>query len=146
MTDERWSTLPVMPEVITPAQFADLSRRQDRQPELRMRVELLQGAIADYGNGQLLQTTRAQNLAREAWLWIFTGRPAPLSFIDVCESLGINADQLRKALLTWKPTAKVKPERHEVARGVQLKSNFLAYKPGLDANRVRIKPGPKVAA
>ena len=83
---------------LLPAQYAELSRcSEPHQPERRLMLAVLSDAI-------VLFQTRAPGAQRhdfeEAKRWILSDdRCWPYSFVNVCESLGIAFEPLRRALV-----------------------------------------------
>src|SRR5258705_10035753 len=92
------------PDVILPQQFFDGPRRDsDFSPEKALMLAVLEDAIRCFQ--EYFRTTRARPrmLSRQAERWIRTRDwNWPFSFNNVCESLGIDSDCMRDALLRMK--------------------------------------------
>ena len=83
----------------TPEQWADMRTSTERSPERRLLLAVLDDAIRcyiEYQDGG--KVCRKRTLFDEAEAWIFSQRPAILSFDYVCGELGINPEWLRQGL------------------------------------------------
>lgn len=84
------------PDVILRSQFFELVGTRSLSSEQRLMLAVLADAInvvQEYGESASL---RKRNSFNEAWSWIFTKSVAcPLSFDNVCDALGMDADGLR---------------------------------------------------
>jgi hypothetical protein len=93
-------------EVVLPCQYYDVSRGDRESGEQRLLFALLVDAINVYQRGALSVVPEARRLFVEAEQWV-TARSepgGPLSFVTVCEALGIEPVLLRQRLLEWKHT------------------------------------------
>jgi hypothetical protein len=101
--DERVSFL-FQPDTLLSVQYFDNFRRQaPLEPEKQLLLAVLEDGINTFRDNVLAQGEKNKRLFREAeeWIteidgdWIF-------SFETVCETLGINAEYVRRGLLRWK--------------------------------------------
>jgi hypothetical protein len=84
------------PDVILRSQFFEMIGTRSLSSEQRLMLAVLADAInvvQEFGGSTGL---RKRNLFNEAWNWVFTkGVTSPLSFDNVCDALGIDAQGLR---------------------------------------------------
>jgi len=84
------------PDVILRSQFFELVGTRSLSSEQRLMLAVLADAInvvQEYGGAESL---RKRNSFNEAWNWFFTkGITCPLSFGNVCDALGMDAQALR---------------------------------------------------
>jgi hypothetical protein len=114
-TSERLTSL-FQPDTLIPDQFLQTFRRLTHlQPEKRLMLAVLEDGVACFQKYLHARDGRGKRIFRETEEWV-TAEPsdAPFSFINVCETLGFNADYLRRGLMNWKaaqlanrPTARV---------------------------------------
>jgi hypothetical protein len=85
--------------VILRSQFFELVGTRSLSSEQRLMLAVLADAInvvQEYGGSESL---RKRNSFNEAWSWFFTkGITCPLSFGNVCDALGMDAQALRGRL------------------------------------------------
>jgi hypothetical protein len=93
-------------DAILPSQFYDRGLSLTRDDGIRnLHGAILEDAVRTFQS--LLPnkplTTRRRAAVTEAEAWIFdTSDQSPLSYNNVCESLGINPDAFRQGLLEWR--------------------------------------------
>ncbi len=101
--DERVSFL-FQPDTLLSVQYFDNFRRKaPLEPEKQLLLAVLEDGINTFRDNVMAQGEKNKRLFREAeeWIteidgdWIF-------SFETVCETLGINAEYVRRGLLRWK--------------------------------------------
>ena len=84
------------PDVILRSQFFEMVGTRSLSSEQRLMLAVLADAInvvQEFGDTTSL---RKRNSFKEAWNWFFTkGGVCPLSFDNVCDALGIDAQGLR---------------------------------------------------
>jgi hypothetical protein len=84
------------PDVILRSQFFEMVGTRSLSSEQRLMLAVLADAInlvQDFGSAPSL---RKRNSYNEAWNWFFSkGVACPLSFENVCDALGIDAQGLR---------------------------------------------------
>jgi hypothetical protein len=84
------------PDVILRSQFFEMVGTRSLSSEQRLMLAVLADAInivQEFGSSTSL---RKRNSFNEAWNWFFTqGVSCPLSFDNVCDALGIDAQGLR---------------------------------------------------
>ncbi|MBI3769474.1 MAG: hypothetical protein HY271_13425 [Deltaproteobacteria bacterium] len=101
---------------LLPVQHADLCRRSEPvQPERRLMLAVLSDAIV------LFQTRGPQLTQRrdleDAKRWILSDdRTWPFSFVNVCDTLGIAFEPLRRALLKGRRELPLPPHRAAARR------------------------------
>jgi hypothetical protein len=106
------ATVPSEPttgaDVILPCQYYDISGGYRLSGEQRLMLALLTDAINVYQKGALSRVARARRLYVDAEQWIMADRAVndALSYVMVCEALGINALLLRRRIINWKHTVR----------------------------------------
>ena len=104
----------------TPEQWADEHRAKELPPDKRLLWAILDDAIrcyVEYGGGTKF---RRKALFREAAYWLFTIRPAYVTFKYICQELDINPDYLRKRLIAVRRSGMRKlPVASNVNRGTK---------------------------
>ncbi|HKN13042.1 MAG TPA: hypothetical protein VJX68_07575 [Candidatus Binatus sp.] len=84
------------PDVILRSQFFEMVGTRALSSEQRLMLAVLADAInvvQEFGGSSSL---RKRNSFNEAWNWFFSNRvSSPLSFVSVCDALGIDTDGLR---------------------------------------------------
>jgi hypothetical protein len=97
------------PDVILRSQFFEMAGTRSLSSEQRLMLAVLADAINIVQDFHNAQTTSKRNVFAEAWNWIFTkGVSCPLSFENVADALGIDAEALRwrlQALVNADPSA-----------------------------------------
>jgi hypothetical protein len=84
------------PDVILRSQFFEMVGKRSLSSEQRLMLAVLADAINVVQECRGSVSLRKRSSFREAWNWIFTtGVRCPLSFDNVCDALGMNADGLR---------------------------------------------------
>ena len=103
--DERINAL-FQPDTLLPAQYLDTMQRTTfLEPEKRLMLAVLDDAINCYRENLFSQRGKDRRLFDEAEEWILTpGGDRAFSFDNVCESLGLNPEYLRRGLQRWKET------------------------------------------
>jgi len=101
--DEKITSL-FQPDTLLSAQYFDtLRRKTPLEPEKRLMLAVLEDAINCYRDNLFSQRWKNKRLFAEAEEWIATrGGDWIFSFDNVCESLGVNPEYLRRGLLRWK--------------------------------------------
>ena len=90
------------PDRLAEAQYLAAHRRSSRmQPELRLMEAILEDAVATLMTDLRRCTGRQRRDFAEALNWIHgrTDQRSVFSFINICETLAIDADYLRQGLL-----------------------------------------------
>ncbi len=101
VTAADWERLP--PDTILPVQFFGAFSPSELAPENRMKLDILESGLRDYQKGLLGDTEASAKLFSEARGWIASdNRTYPLSFLNVCEALGIVPEYARSKLRTWR--------------------------------------------
>jgi hypothetical protein len=104
------------PDVILRSQFFEMVGTRSLSSEQRLMLAVLADAINIVQDFHNAQSTSKRNAFAEAWNWIFAkGISCPLSFENVADALGIDAEALRwrlQALVNTEPSAgRVQPLR-----------------------------------
>jgi hypothetical protein len=91
-------------DLILPCQYCDVSSGYGLSGEQRLMLALLTDALNVYQKGALSRLTRPRRLYVDAERWILAERADcnALSFVTVCDALGINPDLLRRRVIDWK--------------------------------------------
>jgi hypothetical protein len=94
----------LQPDTLLPSQyFAALRRKGAHEPERRLVVAVLQDAVDCFQKHLVARDRRARQLYLDAEEWIGSDdRSWPFSFENVCDLLQINAEYLRRGLMTWR--------------------------------------------
>ena len=92
------------PDTLLPAQYLDtLQRTTFLEPEKRLMLAVLDDAVNCYRENLFSERGKDRRLFDEAEEWILTpGGDRAFSFDNVCESLGLNPEYLRRGLQRWK--------------------------------------------
>jgi hypothetical protein len=92
------------PDALLPIQyFETLRRRTPLEPEKRLMWAVLEDAIETYQNHFLCRQGKPNGDVDELEDWILDSDTRWLfSFHNICETLEINPQYLRRGLLTWK--------------------------------------------
>ena len=119
------------PDVILRSQFFELVGTRSLSSEQRLMLAVLADAInvvQEYGGSESL---RKRNSFNEAWNWFFTkGITCPLSFDNVCDALGMDAQALR-----WRLSELVEGRSNATPMRLRLKEASRMQR--LTVNRVR---------
>ena len=104
---------PCEPSAVLPAQmFGDARRDGDTSGPRALMLAVLEDAVRCIEEGRWRSHFRARRLASEAEAWVRCERREwPFSFVNICDTLGMNADYIRDGLRAWR-------EQHQPARGV----------------------------
>jgi hypothetical protein len=91
-------------DVILPCQYCDVSSGYGLSGEQRLMLALLADALNVYQKGALSQLTRLRRLYVDAERWILAEprNVGGISFITVCDALGIDPALLRRRIIDWK--------------------------------------------
>lgn len=71
-------------------------------PSRNLRLAILEDGIACFQTYFLKPSAKNEKLSREAEEWIASDSNDPFSFSDICETLEIDSQWLRKELFRWK--------------------------------------------
>jgi hypothetical protein len=84
------------PDVILRSQFFEMVGTRTLSSEQRLMLAVLADAINVVQEFGTASSLRKRNSFNEAWNWFFTKSVGcPLSYVSVCDALGIDADGLR---------------------------------------------------
>src|SRR3989344_3846221 len=91
-------------DAVMPTQFlAVFSGSRPACPERKLILAVLEEAFHCYQKYVLAKDARRKRLFREAEEWINSSdRSWPFSFVNICETLGINPEYLRRGMQAWK--------------------------------------------
>jgi hypothetical protein len=91
-------------EPILPAQFFDGRKTNEAlEPEKRLMLAVLTDAVHCYQVGCDAQKTSRIRAFREAEEWLFSAKGyGPFSFENVCDTLDITPDYMRKVVRKWR--------------------------------------------
>ena len=90
--------LSPLPDVLLPSQFFELVGAQTFSSEQRLMLAVLADAVNVLGSADS-SNLRKRNSFNEASSWVFSnGVTSPLSFDNVCNALGVDAESLRRRL------------------------------------------------
>lgn len=119
------------PDVILRSQFFEMVGTRSLSSEQRLMLAVLADAInvvQEFGGASSL---RKRNSFNEAWNWFFTkGITCPLSFDNVCDALGMDAQALR-----WRLSELVEGRGNATPMRLRLKEASRMQR--LTVNRVR---------
>jgi hypothetical protein len=92
--------------VILPSQYYDRGLSETHDEGIRrLLIAILEDAVRTFQSDHSMKSSmkRHRLAIQEAETWIVDDTDNyPLSFVNVCESLGIDSDALRKGLLNWR--------------------------------------------
>jgi hypothetical protein len=105
-TGERFTSL-FQPDTLIPNEYSEtFKRRTHLQPEKRLMLALLEDGVACFQKYATARDGRGRRYFQETQEWILEPPSENLfSFVNVCETLGFDADYLRRGLMRWKATA-----------------------------------------
>jgi len=102
------------PDTLLTEQYLETHRRKTHlEPEIRLMLAVLEDAVACFQKYVTAQRPKEKALFQEAEEWFLEKDSDSIySFENICESLGLNPDYLRKGLVQWKkgqvrPKAKI---------------------------------------
>jgi hypothetical protein len=100
---ERLSSL-FQPDTLISDQFLQTFRRLTHlQPEKRLMLAVLEDGVACFQKYVAARDGRGKRIFQETEEWVLEEPNERLfSFANVCETLGFNADYLRRGLMSWK--------------------------------------------
>ncbi len=109
------------PDTILPFQYAELLRRKTYlEGEKKLIFAVLEDAVSCFQKYYAARDKKGRELFREAEAWIMNENDDQVfSSSNVCESLGINPEYLRRGLVQWreKQTSRLRPRgRKEVKK------------------------------
>ena len=106
----------LQPDTLLPSQyFAALKRKGAHEPERRLAIAVLQDAVDCFQKHLRARDRKARQLFLDAEEWIASeDRSWPFSFENICDLLQINAEYLRRGLITWKTRQLGEPARGKV--------------------------------
>jgi hypothetical protein len=90
------------PDTIASAEYFDGRRRSALEPEKELVLALIEDAVFCFKKYLGSKREKEQRLYSDAEEWIFSDdREWPLSFLNVCDLLGLEPDYMRGGLLRW---------------------------------------------
>jgi hypothetical protein len=95
------------------------NRSYDDEPLRNLRLAVLEDGIACFQTYFFKPSPKNEKLSREAEEWIACDSDDPFSFSDICESLEIDPQWLRKELFRWKQRHSRKRTRDRRAFALQ---------------------------
>jgi hypothetical protein len=92
------------PEVFTPSQFfSSAAGNIDLQPEKRLVLSILEGAVSDFQRFATARDATGRRLFRDAAAWFASPDQSwPFAFESACLWLGLPSDSIRRGLVAWK--------------------------------------------
>lgn len=91
------------PDTIASAEYFDGRRKSALEPEKELVLALIEDAVFCFKKYLGSKREKEQRLYSDAEEWIFSDdREWPLSFLNVCDLLGLEPDYMRGGLLRWK--------------------------------------------
>ena len=102
-TGERLTSL-FQPDTLIPDQFLQTFRRLTHlQPEKRLMLAVLEDGVACFQKYLTARDGRGKRIFQETEEWVLEEPSERLfSFANTCETLGFDADYLRRGLMRWK--------------------------------------------
>jgi hypothetical protein len=91
----------LIPEAALPAQFDEIwHKTRAIAPERALALAVMWEAVLDLDKYRFAQRRRQQRLYWEAYQWITANdRSWPFSFVNLCDSIGLTVEPVRKRLL-----------------------------------------------
>lgn len=134
-SDRRASVGLWEPDVILKQQFwARFSHQSWQKPEKRLMVAVLETAVDELQGNVSVRGLEQQQVYEEAHNWIFSDDSDdhgwPFSFVNICESLGIEHEWLRAGLKQW-----ISRMRDDCATKPSLKSEDHRQRPAVTVSR-----------
>jgi hypothetical protein len=109
-----WVSSLFQPDTLLSEQYLETCRRKTHlEPEIRLMLAVLEDAVACFQKYVAAQRRKEKVLFQEAEEWFLEkDSDSFYSFENICESLGLDPDYLRKGLVLWKegqvrPKAKI---------------------------------------
>jgi hypothetical protein len=102
-TGERFLSL-FQPDTLTPQEYLEtFKRRTHLQPEKRLMLAVLEDGVACFQKYVMASDGRGKKYFQETEEWILEEPSERIfCFANVCETLGLEADYLRRGLMRWK--------------------------------------------
>lgn len=104
----------LVPEAALPSQFDDIwHKTRAITPERALALAVLWEAVLDLGKYRFAKRRRQQRLYWDAYEWVTSeNRSWPFSFINLCDTIGLTAEPVRKQLLgEMLPARAAQPQR-----------------------------------
>jgi len=110
--EERISFL-LQPDTLLSDQYFDNFRRKTYlEPEKQLLLAVLEDGINTFRDNIFAQGEKSKRFFKEAEEWITaTDDDGVFSFAMICDTLGINAEYVRRGLLRWKQKKMVEQSR-----------------------------------
>src|SRR5215813_669093 len=81
----------------------EVYKKSIREGEERLMLAVLESAVEDFQKYVLARKTRGKQLFQYAEDWFLEkDSEEPFSFENICETLGLHPDHIRKGLMVWK--------------------------------------------
>ena len=122
------------PDTLMTDQFySTFKRGRMTDPELRLMAAILEDAVSCISKARSSEGWQHKRSAEEAECWINTEGEEDwiFSFTNVCETLGLDPDYMRRGLSSWS-----RAERHAARETVIVKK----YRSGPRRRRLRFRP------
>ena len=109
------------PDILVTVQYLSTYRRRFHlQPEQLLMLAVLEDAVLCFQDNLTALTPRKQSLFRDAEEWILsTDNSYLFAFENICESLALDPNYMRRGLIRWKEMvlreASRKPARQQLA-------------------------------
>jgi len=134
--DAGFDTLACMPEQLLP--FSSLAA--NLQPEKRLMLAVLEDAVTSYFRHAFTTTHAGAVEFREATTWIdATDTAWPFSFVNICTTLSIEPDYVRRGLARWRERqALLSPAERRPVRSPFRRMNGTRTKTRADAPGLRL--------
>ncbi len=138
--EDRISSL-FQPDTLLTEQYLDTYRRKTHlEPEKRLMLAVLDDAVACFQKYVSAQTPKEKALFQESEEWFMEKESDwVFSFENICESLGLDPDYVRKGLMQWKER-----QQHPKAKIYQLNPGQVKNNPGTGPSKVIAYPHRKL--
>jgi hypothetical protein len=102
--DDRYTTGLLVPDTLLPSQFfASLHQKSRMDGERRLMVAVLEDALNCFQKHVEATDPKARQLFLDAEEWIMSADQSWFfSFVNVCETLGLDPEYVREGLLKWR--------------------------------------------
>lgn len=102
----------ITPEIVLPAQYFAVRRSgAAQQPEKRLMLAVLEDAVSAFQRHVTARGASARRAFADAEAWIGSDDATwPFAFLNICHTLGLEPDAIRRGLYRWRDAARARPD------------------------------------